>query len=255
MGVYAGVEKTWASQTNTGRTHIATKGIVQSGLVLNLDAGVSASYPGSGTTWTNLIPGGVNGTLTNGPTYNSANGGSLVFDGVNDYGVLSNTSSLRQGAGDFTIEAWIYKTGATGGNAAGNTTIYGTAWSGGSPAGAWILYANESSGTKINFAIWNTGIVTSTSSILTNQWYHVVVSRIGTTVSLYINNVLEATATSSANANNSAYPIYVGLYTDPFGFAGYFNGRIPIVRLYNGKGLTATEISQNFNALRSRFGI
>ena len=196
-----------------------------------------------------------NGTLTNGPTYSSANGGSIVFDGSNQYGVLSNTSNLRPGAGDFTIEAWIYKTGATGGNAGGNATIYGTAWSGGTPAGAWILYANESSGTKISFAIWSTNIVTSTTTILTNQWYHIAVSRIGTTVSLYINNVLEATATSSANANNSAYAIYIGLYYDAPTFFGYFNGRIPVVRSYIGKGLTATEVSQNYNALRSRFGI
>jgi hypothetical protein len=85
MGVFAGIERNWASQTNAGRTHIATKGIVQSGLVLNLDAGVSSSYPGSGTTWTDLSGNGNTGTLTNGPTYNSANGGSLVFDGVDDY--------------------------------------------------------------------------------------------------------------------------------------------------------------------------
>ena len=225
------------------------------GLVLCLDAANSKSYPGSGTTWTDLSGNGNNGTLVNGVGYNSGNGGSLVFDGVNDYGVLSNTSSLRPGAGDFTIEAWIYKTGTSGGNVGDVATIYGTAWSGFSAAGAWILYANENSGTKITFAIWSSLIVTSTTTILTNQWYHIVVSRIGTTVRLYINNVLESTGTSSANANNSAYNIYVGLYYDPFGYVGYFNGRIPIVRLYNGKGLTAAEVSQNFNALRSRFGI
>ena len=229
--------------------------IVTNGLVLDFDAGQQNSYSGSGTTWTDLSGRGNNGTLTNGPTYNGANGGSIVFDGVNDYGVLINTSSLRPGAGDFTIEAWIYKTGTSGGNVGDVATIYGTAWSGGSAAGAWILYANENSGTKITFAIWNTGIVTSTTTILTNQWYHIVVSRIGTTVRLYINNVLESTGTSSANANNSAYNIYVGLYYDPSGFLGYFNGRIPIVRLYNGKGLTATEITQNYNALRGRFGL
>jgi hypothetical protein len=54
MGVMYGVNPTWGAQTNEGRTHIATKGIVQSGLVLNLDAGVLSSYPGTGTTWTDL---------------------------------------------------------------------------------------------------------------------------------------------------------------------------------------------------------
>ena len=196
-----------------------------------------------------------NGTLTNGPTYSSANGGSIVFDGVDDYVTLSNTSNLRPGTGDFTIEAWIYKSGANGGSFPSTATIYGTSWSGPSPTGSWILFTTESSGTKVALGIWDSIIVTSTSSLLTNQWYHIAVSRIGTTVSLYINNVLESTATSSANANNSVYPIYVGLYTDPFGFFGYFNGRIPVVRLYNGKGLTAAEVSQNYNALRARYGV
>ena len=228
---------------------------VRDGLVLYLDAANARSYPRSGTTWFDRSGNGNNGTLVNGVGYSGDNFGSLSFDGVDDYVQLSNTSNLRPGTGDFTIEAWIYKTGATGGNAAGNAVIYGTLWSGPSPSGGWILYTTESSGTKVALGIWNSNIVTSTSSLLTNQWYHIAVSRIGTTVSLYINNVLEATATSSANANNSAYPIYVGLYYDPYGFAGYFNGRIPVVRFYNGKGLTASEIQQNYNALKGRFGL
>ena len=59
--------------------------IVTDGLVLLLDAGNTKSYPGTGTTWTDISRNGNNGTLTNGPTFDSANGGSLVFDGVDDY--------------------------------------------------------------------------------------------------------------------------------------------------------------------------
>ena len=59
--------------------------LVMNGLVLALDAANPKSYPGSGTTWTDLSGRGNTGTLTNGPTYSSANGGSLVFDGTNDY--------------------------------------------------------------------------------------------------------------------------------------------------------------------------
>ena len=66
--------------------------IAESGLVLALDAGNLKSYPGSGTTWTDLSGGGNTGTLTNGPTYSSANGGSLVFDGTNDYISLSSSN-------------------------------------------------------------------------------------------------------------------------------------------------------------------
>ena len=59
--------------------------IVTNGLVLCLDAANSKSYPGSGTTWTDLSGRGNNGTLVNGVGYNSGNLGSLVFDGVDDY--------------------------------------------------------------------------------------------------------------------------------------------------------------------------
>jgi hypothetical protein len=84
--------------------------IVRDGLVLDLDAGISASYPGSGTTWTDLSGNGNTGTLTNGPTYSSANGGSIVFDGTDDVVDTFNASSLT----DMTIEMWIYDTRSSG---------------------------------------------------------------------------------------------------------------------------------------------
>ena len=59
--------------------------VVEDGLVLALDAGNTQSYPGSGTAWTDISGKGNNGTLTNGPTYSSADGGAIVFDGINDH--------------------------------------------------------------------------------------------------------------------------------------------------------------------------
>ena len=64
--------------------------IITDGLVLYLDAANTKSYPGSGTTWRDLSKSQLNGTLTNGPTFNSSNGGSIVFDGVDDYVNLGN---------------------------------------------------------------------------------------------------------------------------------------------------------------------
>ena len=77
----------------------ATKGIIQDGLVLNLDAGVRDSYD-SGTTWRDL-KGSNNGTLTNGPTFNKANGGSLVFDATNDH-ISMPTTNLISGWSQLT---------------------------------------------------------------------------------------------------------------------------------------------------------
>ena len=86
--------------------------IIKDGLVLTLDASSQRSYPGSGTTWYDLSGNGNNGTLTNGPTFDSGNGGSIVFDGTNDYvngpttnSVIGNNISL------ISLSAWVKITG------------------------------------------------------------------------------------------------------------------------------------------------
>ena len=85
-------------------------GIVQDGLVLNLDASNTLSYPGSGTTWFDLTSNNNDGTLVNGPTFDSANGGSIVFDGINDYVSFTTPPSTNSGTEKSSINVWI-KTG------------------------------------------------------------------------------------------------------------------------------------------------
>ena len=80
---------------------------VTSGLVLCLDAGNTKSYPGSGTTWTDLSGNGNTGTLTNGPTYSSANGGSFVFDGTDDYASISGSITVSE----VTFSVWLKRNG------------------------------------------------------------------------------------------------------------------------------------------------
>jgi hypothetical protein len=91
-------------QTNTGTSASPSWKNWEAPLVLNLDAGNAASYAGSGTAWTDLSGFGNNGTLVNGPTYSSADGGSIVFDGVDDY-VDCGTPSIS--TGKITVNAWV----------------------------------------------------------------------------------------------------------------------------------------------------
>jgi hypothetical protein len=81
--------------------------IVKDGLILDLDAAKRDSYPGTGTTWNDISGNQNNGTLVNGPTFNSGNGGSIVFDGVNDYANLSDPMSLRLETFNFTLSLWF----------------------------------------------------------------------------------------------------------------------------------------------------
>ncbi len=94
------------------KDHINFGSIVQSGLVLNLDAGNTNSYPGSGTAWTDLSGNGNNGTLTNGPTYSSDDGGAIVFDGTNDYATIDPQNSTTNGlyfggATSISVSTWV----------------------------------------------------------------------------------------------------------------------------------------------------
>ena len=84
--------------------------VVTSGLVLCLDAGNGKSFVSGSSTWFDLSRNGNNGTLTNGPTYNTASGGSIVFDGIDDHIYLGDVLDL--GTSDLTINVWSYKTGA-----------------------------------------------------------------------------------------------------------------------------------------------
>jgi hypothetical protein len=244
MGVYGGIEPTWAAQTNLGRTHIATKGVVQSGLVLNLDAGVSSSYSGSGTTWTNLVGGGNDGTLVNGPTYNSSNGGSIVFDGSNDYiSFVSNPSLTNQ----ITVEVWVQLS---------STSPNGTGWILGRESSYRMLYSSGSFSwicATTNNGWYTTGTNISAGSVTPHtQTYQVVGTYNGSNNRIYVNGELKNTG-SSISGNILATDTYY-LIRSGTGNVDYGKGNLYSHKLYN-RALTAAEIQQNFIAKKSRFGL
>ena len=224
--------------------------IVRDGLVLCLDAGNTKSYPGSGTTWTDLSGNGNNGTLTNGPTYSN---GSVVFDGVNDYISLGKSfiSTGEIGSGDisYTLEAWFNYSGTPGGTTSG-----------------WSLIGNASQygigmqlmGNKINFGYRSRSNFYSTSTLSAGNWYHVVCTReAGNSTYLnriYINGQWDATYNTSnyLNVLNTTAEMQIG-WADTR-ITGRYNGNIAIAKLYN-TFLTDEQVLQNFNATRSRYSI
>jgi hypothetical protein len=236
MGVFAGIEPTWASQTNTGRTHIATKGVVQSGLVLNLDAGVSSSYPGSGTAWTDLSGNGNTGTLVNGVGYSASNGGSLSFDGTNDY-VLT---PVNIDANPNTVSAWF---NASATNGARGIVI--------TDNGGW------DKGFEITDGVFNIHVGDNLSSTgvsaLSNTWYFGTIVYTSISMSFYINGVNIWNGGAPGGTSGSTVEIGRANF-NAGGGSRFFIGNIAQVSIYN-KALSAAEVSQNYNALRGRFGI
>jgi hypothetical protein len=244
LGVYGGVERNWAALADIGRTHVATKGVVQSGLILNLDAGVSRSYGGSGTTWTDLSGLGNNGTLTNGPTYSSANGGSIVFDGSNDYISRSNPSLTNQ----ITVEVWVNLSLASPNS---------TGWILGREQSYRLLYDYPNSFSWICATTTNgwytAGTYVGASVVSQSGIYHVVGTYDGLNNRIYVNGTLQETGSAiSGNILNTGYTY--NLFKSDAANISYGKGNLYSHRLYN-RALSAAEIQRNFNAMRGRFSL
>ena len=229
------------------RIHTFPSELVTDGLVLNLDAGDPRSYPGSGTTWTDLSGNGNNGTFgasTAAPTYNNANGGSIVFDGSNDLVTLTGTESFNFGSGDFTIECWVYF------NVVNVNQLFISKYlTWGSNVDFFIRLAGSNS--KISFSSGPNVIdILSTNSVTAGGWNHICVSRNSNTTTLYINGISNGTHTGLSSIPNNKNELRLGISHDN---DEPLNGRISNFRIYKGKGLSAAEVAQNYDALKVRY--
>jgi hypothetical protein len=223
----------------------AGKKIVSSGLVMNFDAAHKRSYPGTGTTWTDL-QNGYTGTLFNSPTFNSTNGGTLVFSGSNRIDITTNLNNFTAG---ITIEAWVYATSTLDfaricelGNGVRTNNI-----------GFFRLNSNNFLGVFFQYPDGvNATLDIGVNNVYTlNTWHNFAFTANGTNWKLYKNGSEVATAVQSYLPTNTTRAINTIASTSG-SYREYFTGRIPIVRIYN-RGLTATEIDQNFKALRARY--
>jgi cytochrome c oxidase assembly protein Cox11 len=213
--------------------------IVLNGLVLALDAANTKSYLGSGSTWTDLSGRGNTGTLENSPSYNSSNGGSLSFNGTTQRVVCGNSANLQITVG--TISAWF---NANNGNSSYNGII--------AKQSAWGLFvadnilvtydwgntAERSTGITVGNSTWNCASMTFTETIGTPSNNAIV----------YLNG--SPVLTTTVRHSNHTVQVMVGEANS----SQFFGGNISQVSIYN-RALTATEVSQNFNALRGRYGI
>ena len=217
--------------------------IIQDGLVLNLDAGNSLSYPGSGTTWYDLSGNGNNGTLVNGVGFDSGNGGSLVFDGVDDYAIVSN--DVTSGINDFAVSVWVYKTETVTNRYIWDFGLNGGILSSGTAIKPGFRYYNATIGT-------GSVLYTSGPPHNVNTWYNIVISRISGITYFYSNGSLIVSAPDSGNIGSWGTSFNIGRY----GGGGLIHqGNISNILVYKNKGLTEAEVEQNFNATRSRYGI
>ena len=228
--------------TLTGTYVVDLPGIVTTNLSMFLDAGNASSYPGSGTAWTDLSGNSRNGTLTGGPTYTSADGGAIVFDGTNDF--VQCSGSITATAATFVI--WMRRNGS-------QDDFDGIIYSRSATATGISFFGitNKISYTWNNAAntyTWDSGLV-----IPDLTWCMVAVSVTSTAATAYLcqsSGITSATNTVS-HASTTLDDIKIG--QDDLG-GRYFTGNIAIAQLYN-IALSAEQVAQNFAADRARFGV
>lgn len=222
--------------------------IVTDGLVLCLDAANPRSYSGAGSTWSDLSGNGNHGTLTNGPTFSSSNGGSIVFDGTNDRCDIANNTNLNPTVA-ITFGAIVNLSGY-GYNYApiifkqnNYTSLYEQ----------YSLYLNNSSVGAVVTGINRSQKIAILNQDLRNQYLHLV----GTCdtendlLCLYVNGVLKHSVAFTSTFDISTQKLRIG-YMDT-SYLGVSAGKIFTTYIYN-RALSAQEIRQNYNATRGRYG-
>jgi hypothetical protein len=213
--------------------------IVTDGLVLCLDAANKKSYSGSGTIWRDLV-GSNNGTLTNSPTYSSANGGSIVFDGSNDYVDIPYNSILNSST-TFTVDFWFKSN-----NIAKEQAFFST-----TNASLASGYHIEVYNSKIILQVFPSQAYTFSSQTLSsNIFYNVSVTYNSGNIIYYINGTSAGTANYTFTPSNIDAAIGKFTYNNSL----YVNGNIPSFKFYN-RALSPSEILQNYNAQKGRYGL
>ena len=224
---------------------MATKGgpnVVTDGLVLYLDAANPKSYPGSGTTWFDLSGKGNNSTLTNSPSYSSTNGGSFLFDGVDDYSTLPYNSSMDNNY--TTLSTWVKSTFVTGPN--NRHYIFDS-------IGHKVIFYVDEPNTLNFYVVTTTGgtaISYINSLVSEDSWLNIVGTFNGSTIALYVNGTL--VSSSSLSGTVAASGGLTGRLMD-YRLNGFeTQGSAASFMLYD-KALTADEVLQNYNATKHRF--
>tara|TARA_R110000851_G_scaffold259052_1_gene411539 strand:- start:195 stop:869 length:675 start_codon:yes stop_codon:yes gene_type:complete len=216
--------------------------IVTDGLILYIDAANPQSYVSGSTDWNDLI-GAADVTLLNGPTFSTDNAGCIVFDGVDDNSEFSNTVSITANS----ICAWVYND-----DISRDATVVGN-W-----ASQYILYMDtdgSGDGYRVLYAVGGANKATSVDNInaIQDQWQYVVSTFSGTEVSLYVDGEHIETLSFSSNIMDASSNDWAIGADTPNGIRDW-KGKISNVSIYN-KALSATEVLQNYNAMKSRFGL
>ena len=247
----------------TGISGQINNNIVTDGLVWRFDPAYRISFPRSGTNVNNIIPGSGTGTLTNNASWENNGGGSFTFDGVGDYivnetdkGVLPVGSSVR------TVDAWFKCTNTD--NTERSIISYGTS-STGRIYTIYLTNATYGNNGQLRFGGWSTDITFDTVNLKDSNWHYAVIAYNGTGLLVWLDGEVVTNGTWSAGGAGGAdtTPFNCSLNTAAGGTPSYFRigwrwgdfaGNIGPCSIYN-RVLSNTEVTQNYQAQKERFGL
>jgi hypothetical protein len=234
--------------------------MVTNGLVLALDAGNTKSYVSGSTIWYDRSGNNNSGSLVNGPTFDSSSAGSIVFDGIDDYSSIMNTSNFQ--SQNLSISIWVNPSTAI--NAISDLFDYDHA---STPLQGWVIQTEDATtNNNYYFAYYDgsafqpgTGIGVGRGVKLTNFiWQNITYTKNGTSVIGYLNGIqyVSYITTNSAISYQPNKNSRIGGVVSTVSGVGnrYYKGNISNVLVYN-RALSSEEILQNYNAQKSRFNL
>ena len=210
-------------------------------LKLNLDAGDTTSYSRTGTTWYDRSGNGNNATLYNSPTYTIAEGGVFDLDGTDDYFISPASAAGMYNFGtDGTLEMWFRPDASFTTN---HRLLCVT-----NNASAIDVYINPSGQLRLHG-----GQAYATQTVPINEWTHLMVTYVGGVVQIYFNGEAQTMAGTKLTGYNitNNNDLWIGQFSG--GGSYYFNGKIANAKIYH-RGLTPSEVLENYKSTRSRFG-
>lgn len=231
--------------------------VVTTGLVFNTDAGFVSSYPATGSNWYNVGGDVITGSFVNSPVFNSARSGSILFNGSSNYVNFGN-QNLGIDLTSKSFCAWVNLSASL----LNPASIMDKQFDNSPPLnnyGGWGFWVGS------NRKLWwwsmpNQDIIdTGSATIGTNVWTHIATTYNASTktAAFYINGSLNSSISNSniVDQSSGTQPLVIGAArVGQPNQAGYVNGAVANVLVYN-RVLSATEISKNYNAQRSRFGV
>ena len=220
--------------------------IIKDGLILNLDAGNSESYVLNSTEWNDLSDSDIVGSLMNGVGYDSGNGGSLTFDGVDDF--IDLGTNLGEYSDNISYSFWA--------NPNSNQIQYADIFGNHSANYTGVAFQQNTPNSNIYYFYFGTGISTWKTSagvtMVPNVWQHIVVVKSTNKVEIYKDGVKKVDSALSGSIAAAPYNFFIADGHRPT--SRHWKGSLSLFRIYN-RVLSESEITQNFNALKSRYGV